>query len=213
MKTKHTKRSKTNTSTKPASAHPNHESRDLLNEAAEELFRLAHERLPDHVLQGALTGHEEDIRQDAILMALRWFLRAEGDSDHSRKPWCSPRAIAAALRFVKLDYVSALKRQAMTLQSMPTNPPITLHPVRLAPCDWPTPALQTMIQEAIKIALKDGRISHVNAGIALRVFVDLIPVRELAEQLKVHRSNIYQHLSRVRREIPDILSGIEVPLN
>ena len=62
---------------------------------AGELDTLARQRLPDRVLQGNLAGYEDEIRQDAILLALSWYLRNRADTQHRVKyPWHSARALA-----------------------------------------------------------------------------------------------------------------------
>lgn len=175
---------------------------------AEELIRLAKTRLPNHVLKGVITGYEEDIRQDAVLLALRWYLR------NNEPDWNAPRAIAAALKYIKGDLLKLRNRESQIMRCMKDQLPITLpHPTQLSPCDWSDAKLKAMIHDAVSLAVKSDRISHACASISLRIYVDEISVKDLATQLNVHRSAIYQHLKRVRREIPDIIDDIEVPLH
>jgi DNA-directed RNA polymerase specialized sigma24 family protein len=186
-----------------------------LNLVAGELVGLARKRLPDRVLGGILIGLEDEIRQDAILLALGWYIRQGTKSPVRPKyPWLAPRAIAAALKIQKRDYLKQRKRELNAMKSIAEDKATTvIHPALRHARDWPSPAMRTMVGEAIRVALKSGRISHANASIALEVFANQTPVRTMAERLKVHRSSIHQHLSRVRREIPDIIDGIEVPLH
>ncbi len=69
-----------------------------------------------------------------------------------------------------------------------------------------------MMREAIRIALRRGQITHANAAIALGVIIGGVSVSEVAARLGTNRSNIYQHLSRVRRKTAEILDRMEVPL-
>ena len=46
-----------------------------LNQLGIELDTLARRSLRDGVLRGILKGHEEEVRQEAILLALEWFFR------------------------------------------------------------------------------------------------------------------------------------------
>jgi predicted DNA-binding protein YlxM (UPF0122 family) len=70
-----------------------------------------------------------------------------------------------------------------------------------------------MLREAIKQAIKRNRISPANAAIASGIIFDGISVKDMALRLGVHRSAIYQHMNRVRREIPDIIDTLEVPMD
>ena len=215
MKAQHTKTSKPHTSYQHRASAKDADCEEELNLVAGELVELARKRLPDRVLGGVLTGLEADIRQDGILLALSWYIRQRGESPFPPKhPWLAPRAIAAALRIQKKSYSELRKKELKVMQAIARDKAnIQDHPALLRVCDWPTPTMRSMIHNAIGIALRNSRISHANASIALEVYVSQTPVKQLAKRLKVSRSNIYQHLSRVRREIPDIIDGIEVPLH
>lgn len=186
-----------------------------LDQIAEELEKLARRRLPDRVLQGVLAGYEEDIRQDAILMALGWYLRKDiSAATNPGRVWHGPRAIAGALRIIKRDCVKALKGEAEARRAMlPQVTTTTCHPVMIRGCDWPTSTMRRLTKMAIRIAHRTGRITSLNAAIAIEVFVNGIQVIEMAKRFNVHRSNIYQHLSRVRRHIPEIINELEVSLH
>lgn len=185
-----------------------------LDQITEELEGLARRRLPEKVLQGVLTGYEEDIRQDAILLSLGWYLRKDisGPKNPSRV-WNAPRAIAGALRIIKRDYVKDLKGEAEARHAtLPHLTTTTCHPVMIRGCDWPTSTMRRLTKEAIRIAHRTGKISSLNAAIAIEVLVDGVRAAEIAARCDVNRSNIYQHLSRVRRHLPDIIDCLEVSL-
>lgn len=188
---------------------------DHLDRVAEELLQLAKKRLPNNVLQGDLTGLEEDIRQDAVILCLSWYLRQNREFPQVLNYlWLPPRAIAAALKIQKRDYLKSISRRLETLQQMSNKPEVILdHPTRLRTCDWSSFTMQTVLRKAIRIALKDERISLANAAIGLELLVNGVTAKQLAKRRHVSSSAIYQHLSRVRREIPDIINGIEVPLH
>jgi hypothetical protein len=191
----------------------NRESKDKLNIIAEELVTLARSRLPNHVLRGALSGREDDIRQEAILLAYSWYLRQEKPPDPSAVlEWHAPRAIAAALRIQKLESLRQITRENLKLQAYEEGHATTkLHPTLVHSSEWSASVKRLLLRRAIKQALQCGRISHANAGVTLRVLVVQVAVKTLADQLKVHRSTIYQHMTRVRRVLPDIMVDIEVP--
>lgn len=186
-----------------------------LDQVAEELVQLAIKRLPNGVLQGNLRGLEEDIRQDAILLSLSWYMRQDKNSlKPSAYPWLAPRAIAAALRIQKQAYSKHRKRELQAMQSISEVGVETQnHPTLVSMSNWPSPVMRSVIEEAIRVAANNKRISLLNASIALEIFVNLTPVSHLAKTLKIHRSSIYQHLSRVRREIPTIIDSIEIQLH
>ncbi len=208
MQRKYTKKPLSRVSNKEINLSRSKKSNEDLDCVAEELIRLAKSRLPNHILKGVLAGYEEDIRQDAVLLALRWYLR------NDEPDWNIPRAIAAALKYIKGDLLKLRNRESKTMRRMKDDLPTALsHPTQLCSSDWSDAQLKTMIQKAVRLAVKSGRISHACASISLRIYVDEISVKDLAKQLNVHRSAIYQHLKRVRREIPDIVDGIEVPLH
>jgi hypothetical protein len=214
MKTQHNKRRKTRSSSKSnKSAHEN-DCFENVNQAAEELDILARRRLPDRVLQGGLTGCEDDVRQEAILLALSWFLRNEAAPDvDPGLPWHAPRAIAGALRIIKRNYLKNLKSNAETLQQIRLHENrMILHPVMIPTRDWPTCTMKRMIKKAIRIARNSYKISASNAAIAQEVLVQGIPVTALAEQLGVSRSAVNQQLSRAKRHLPTILQHLEVAL-
>ena len=188
-------------------------SDDTLEQIAEELTDRARQRLPDGVLQGILRGSEEDIRQEAILLALRWYLR--DDCENRDKPveaWHAARAIAGALRIIKRDAIKDLLDEADKRHRIDPMPTRICHPVMVRACDWPTPVMRDFCHQAIRIAVRDRRISPLNAAVAEAVYVDGIQVLDLAARRKVHRSSIYQHLSRAQRHLRDVIESMEVPL-
>jgi AcrR family transcriptional regulator len=186
---------------------------DTLDQIAEELTEMAQRRLPDGALQGILRGCEEDIRQEAILLALTWYLR--GASENRDKPveaWHAPRAIAGALRIIKRDTIKDLLDETEKRHRIDPMTTTICHPVMVRACDWPTPVMRNLCHQAIRIALRDRRISPLNAAVAEAVYVNGIQVIDLAARRNVHRSSIYQHLSRVQRHLRDVIESMEVTL-
>lgn len=181
-----------------------------LNLVAEELDALARRRLPDHILGGDLTGKEADIRQDAVLMAYHWYL-CHKDHPTGKDGWNADRAISATLKIQKRDALKESEGQHEAISALAeSNACSTPHATQLGKQDWPLTMLQILVSKAIRQALRNGAISQTNAAIAMRVLVDQLSVAELARQLGVHRSNIYQHINRVRKHLPDIIDGIEI---
>lgn len=185
-----------------------------IERTAKELDTLARQRLPDGVFQGDLTGCEAEIRQDSILLALSWYLRCLKDPVYQAKyPWIPARALAKALRVQKRDRLKALDKNRKCSSGVPLAAEATsLHPAMVRPSDWSASTMQRVVEEAILTALRRNQISHVNALIAIEVFVAGASANEIAEQLGMHRSNVYQHLHRTRRITAEIIERIEVPL-
>ena len=125
-----------------------------------------------------------------------------------------PRAIAGALKIIKRDYIKALKGEEEALHAMlPHVTATTCHPIMIRGRDWSTSTMRHLAKKAIRIALRTGKISSLNAAIAMEVLVDGVPVTEIATRCHVHRSNIYQHLTRARQHIPGIIDRLEVSLH
>jgi DNA-binding CsgD family transcriptional regulator len=186
-----------------------------IDDMADQLVELSQKLLPNGALQGVIQGLEKDIRQDAVMMALGWYLRdvvRDGSMEHCC-PWHAPRAIAGALRIAKRDTIKAVKGHLEALEGMPIEDRRSpVHPAHALTRDWPTDVLRGLTHTAIRIALRTGQITAANAAVAQEILVDGTTVMEVAVRLGVHRSTIYQHLSRVRRKIPAIIETIEVPL-
>jgi hypothetical protein len=214
MKKHNTKPSKS----KPSNNHGKPISDSLIDpdieRIAENLDTLARQRLPDGVFQGDLAGCEAEIRQDSILLALSWYLRCLKDEAYQAKyPWIPARALAKALRVQKRDRLKALDRNRERSHGMPSaDEPTSLHPAMLRPSDWSASTIECVVLEAIMTALRRGQISSVNALIAMEVFVSGVSASEVAKRLRMHRSNVYQHLQRTRRITSEIIEQIEVPL-
>lgn len=188
-----------------------------LNRVATELNLLARTFLRDGVLGGILVCLEDDIRQDAILLALKWFMKgnfspaAEGECPPM--PWHSARAMAAALKFTKLRYSKRLhkeaERKAGVDQDCDEGCP---HYFDLKPNEWPEATVRELIRQAIHSVVRSGRVSQTNGCIALLVFHDGESVIQIAKRRGVHRTAINQRLVRVRRELKSIVGTIEMPI-
>ena len=186
---------------------------DTLEQIARELTDQARRRLPDGVLQGILHGHEEDIRQKAILLALTWYLRGDsGKPDKLIEAWHAARAIAGALRIIKRDTIKDLLDEVKKRHGTVPAPITTCHPVMVRACDWPTPVMRDLCRHAILLALRDSKISPLNAAVAEAVHLNGINVIDLAKSRGVSRGSIYQQLSRVQRHLRPVIDSIEVPL-
>lgn len=188
-----------------------------LNHLANEMHALAHKFLRDGVLQGTLSGQEGEIRNDAVLLALEWFVKSSNPMDMKasgapRQPWHLPRALAAALKVVKLRHARLLTNAMLDTEPLnEMNGGSTPHYSDIAQQDWPEAVKQEVLRRGINAAVVSGRITHANACIARLVFIKYMPVSHVAERRNVDRSAIYQHLWRVRDAMPEILETVEVP--
>jgi len=210
MKTHHTKN-------KPKSKK--HTKQNLnagtdIDDLADQLVELSQKLLHTGALPRVIKGHEDDIRQEAILMALSWYLRdTRNPPGKTTHPWNAPKALAGAMRIAKRDHFKWVKTEMDKVEGAALqNNTAMLHPSMVSFSEWPLDTIQWLTFTAIRIALKSGKISHANAAVAQEVLVDGAHVIDVAKRLGTHRSNIYQHLTRVRRYLPEIIDSIEVPL-
>ena len=189
-----------------------------LDDLADELDALARKSLRDGVLKGTLSGQESEIRNEAVILALQWFVRNTDPAmpTNIEKPvpiWCAPRDLAHALKIVKMRLARSLTKG--TLETVPineTNGGSTPHPSDLTPNEWPAAIAQEVLCRGISLAAKSGLISHANACIARLVFLDDMPISQVAIRRGVHRSAVSQQIWKVKRVLPEILETIEVPL-
>ena len=185
-----------------------------LEQVALDLNRLANKRLPNRVLQGILKGYEDEIRQDAVILALQWFLRGESGVSERAHDWIPAKAIASTLQIAKRDYLKALKGEAERNEKIEEHiERVIWHPSQIATQDLPIAILRELAARSIREAHKSGQISEANAAVAMAVFVDLIPVQKLARCLGVHRSAIYQQLYRVKRHLPKYISQMDIQMS
>jgi DNA-directed RNA polymerase specialized sigma24 family protein len=179
-----------------------------LEAVAEELVELARARLPDHVMKGALIGCEDDIRQEAVLLALKWYIRQKvGETAHERTCWNAAKAICAALRYCKLN---AIKRHEKEQQARRLFGAIHSQSMDHGSTsgEWSPAEIRELVEQSIQQALKDGLITHLNASIAIQIYVDGVTVKDLAHYLSRTTGAIHQHLTRVRQAIPEIIHSI-----
>lgn len=174
---------------------------------ASHLDLLAKDKLPDGCLNGVLRGQEPEIRQDGILLALRWFGECTNKDE-----WYPAASIAHALRFIKLRYARRLSKQPQHIQLdeeiMPDS--LILVTTDTDPMSGRPHAAQMAIQ-AIHKATKHGRISTSNAAIVLMVLQDGQTVGTIAKKLKLTSGAIHHHIGRVRAALPSIVANIEEP--
>lgn len=179
---------------------------------ANELSSLASAKLPSGVIQGNLSGSEEDIRQDAVLLALCWYSRHKKDevNGNTKEPWNAPQKLAIALNFVKLRYGTRLKKSPKTVSENDLPESILHQQIDASRFDWTTDRMRTAVAKGLNIARSSGNISDLNATVARMVLIRGLKVTEAAESLGITRGAVYQHLDRVKRALRPIIDQIEV---
>ncbi|MCP5543860.1 MAG: hypothetical protein H7A49_08130 [Akkermansiaceae bacterium] len=186
-----------------------------LNQLAQQLNEIARFRLRDGVLNGVLGGREAEIRQDAILMVLDWYLRRasrSSDVEETASSWASERLLAKALAFVKKQHARQLTNEAdRHVEAAEWNMGSCFHHYCKGMHDWPEESKHEMLRQAIHTAVHTKLISHSNASIALLVLRAGEPVPMVAERLGVKRGAIYQRLHRVREKIAPIIANLDPP--
>lgn len=196
------------------------EKHTQLDRLAEQIDTLARASLRDGVLGGILLGHEDEIRQDAILLALDWIMRGdrEGAESHApekkkaKGPWNLSQIVANALRICKLRTIRHLSTEEgrnVTLDE--SNGGFGLHHTNLAPWEWSFAIRREMALSALQIAVRSGRLSPSNACVARLILDGSMSVEDVARRLKVTGNAIYQRLKPIRRILAVVVAEIEVP--
>lgn len=185
-----------------------------LNQIANQLDELARRKLRDGCLGGLLRGYEPDIRQESILLALDWFVRGHGQESRGKgegTEWHAPKNLSMAMKFTRLRFIESLGKQPTgNRPASEAELGLIKHPTDEIEHEWPEHRARALVQQGIVQALSRGQISHSNAVVARLVLCKGEPAAAIAKRLGVHRSAIYQHLSKVRKTIAPILPTIEV---
>jgi len=203
MKTKHKKHNNCNSNTNSSKKEKELDFESL----ASQLDQLAQGKLPDGCLDDVLRAQEPEIRQDAILLALRWYGKCTNKDE-----WVPAASIAHALRFIKFRYARRLSKRPEHVQldeelapasSVLANP--DTHPLSGRPH-----ATQMAIL-AIHQATQRGSISTSNAAVVLMILQDGHAVSTIAQRLKLTNGGIRYHINQVRAALPAIVANIEEP--
>lgn len=173
---------------------------------ASELNNIAKVKLPDGCLDGVLRGEEPEIRQDAMLLALRWYAQTT-----KKEEWHAARSLSYALRYIKLRYARRLSMQPEYVQLLEEVIPASLVvDPQNEPLSSRSNATQMAIQ-AIHQATHQGHITLSNAAIVLMVLESGQPVSDIARRLQMTVGAIYYHITQVRNSLPSTIETIEEP--
>lgn len=174
-------------------------------------------RLPDGVMGGVLRNHEAEIRQEAILIQLKWFLKNHGGFggvQNQRNPhfdWNFPKAAAYALRYAKLRHIARLDAECGKQEPLTeANGGAYQHGVDMPLWKLPKAIRCAMALRGIRHAADRSLISAGNAEVARLVLEEGMSVARVAARRGVTRGAIYQQLSRLRVVMPAIMAEIEV---
>jgi len=177
-------------------------------------------RLPDGVLGGVLRHHEAEIRQDAVLIQLRWYLEyhrglAAGGVRQRRNrrcPWNFPKSAAYALKYAKLRHIDRLATESGNNEPLTeANGGVCQHAVDLPLWRLPKAVRQVMAICGIRLAADRRLISAGNADVARLVLEEGMPIARVAARHGVTRGAIYQQLRRVGAVVSAVIAEIEVP--
>jgi hypothetical protein len=179
---------------------------------ANKLSSLAMLKLRSGVMKDHLAGAEDDIRQDAVLLALCWYSRHKKDevNGNTEEPWNAPQKLAIAFNFVKLRYGTRLKKSPKTVSENDLPESILHQQVDTSRFDWTTDRMRTAVAKGLNIARSSGNISDLNATVARMVLIHGLKVTEAAESLGITRGAVYQHIDRVKLALRPIIDQIEV---
>ncbi len=185
-----------------------------LEQVANQLDDLASRKLRDGRLNGKLCGYEADLRQESILLALEWYVRnhPQDSMNDGGTEWNAPKELAIAMKYARLRLIEKLNKQPQG-DSPPSEADfgVVKHLSDEHEHEWPEHRARGVVSESISQALKGGLISPRNALVARMVICKGEEAIVVAKQLGVHRSAIYQHISKVKRVIAPLVKDIEVP--
>jgi predicted RNA polymerase sigma factor len=171
-----------------------------LDAVTAELDELAKSKLRDGCLEGILHGYEPEIRQQAILITVGWWIEHQlgkpGD-------WIPKQSISYALRYSKLRQIELLERRNEHPYNELKDTRLCEHPQRLQPHDYPEHTLLRMLDELITKCLLDGSISKSNSAIARMSYMNGMTISEISRAMRISTSAVNQQLCRVRRIICD----------
>ena len=83
-------------------------------------------------------------------------------------------------------------------------------PISLDTCDWPLSARVSVVLRAADEAVREGKISVMNAGILTMAVSDGLCAAEISDRLGISTNAVYQQLQRVKRELPVFVSKQEL---
>lgn len=208
MKIHHPKKSKSTTSKLNRHAVGKHIQDHDLERIAEELLALARLQLPDRVMRGILQGCEDDVRQEAVLLALKWYIKHQAKNQDSEiTGWNAAQAICMALKYRKLDMIKMIAKEQQARRSLASMQGYS-QAVEWPTDKWSPTEIRQILEKSIQQALKSGLISHANASIAILFYVEGVSVKDLATNLNRTKGAIHQQLNRVKMAIPGIIQSM-----
>ena len=83
-------------------------------------------------------------------------------------------------------------------------------PISLDTCDWPISAKVSVVLRAAHNALRERKISGMNADILTMSVSDGLCAAEIADKLGITTNAVYQQLQRVKRELPVFINKQEL---
>jgi len=185
---------------------------------ADELDAICREKLPDGVIRsGSLAGREAEIRQEALIMCLSGFLdgrpgyrSARARNDHEVMHIELIKCASSAMRICKMRLARHLSDSDAKLLPLNGNDAEACEiPFRLDTYDWPLSARVSVVLRAADEAVREGKISVMNAGILTMAVGDGLCALEISDRLGISTNAVYQQLQRVKRELPVFISKQE----
>ena len=175
------------------------------------IYEATRTRLPDEI---------SEIRQEAVLIQLKWYLKQHGGSvaggarkrQKRHRCWNFSSAAAHALKYAKLRYITRLATESRNHEPLTNaNGGVCLHAVDQSLWSLPKAVRRAMALCGIRRAADRGLISVGNANVAKLVLEDQMSIKQVADQLGVTPGAIYQQLLRVGEVLPAVMEEIEVP--
>jgi hypothetical protein len=192
---------------------------DELDQIAAELDMICRRRLRDGEIQkGILAGMEPAIRQQTLIKAIGGFLEKNPDYIKARRSGnevgvqaAMKKCVAIAMRYCKAQIKKELtQHECRNTELTEYNGGSCMHPSLITPSDWPADVKGRMVMISVNRAVRAGRLSAANAGIAEMVCVRGLRACEIALLLGVEPPAVSQQLRRVKKVLPEVMERVEV---
>lgn len=190
-----------------------------LEQVAAELNEICKDRLCDgRIPGGILAGREPEIRQDALSRLLGGFLLGSNQYQLAVSSRC-PRRIqeamnrcaAIAMSYAKRDMNRGLANQHhREAELQERDGGACHHPSGDDPAVWSVGAKVELLRRCLAHAVQTGRLTPLNASLALRVCDRGVPVQQVAQEAGISPNAVYQHLWKVREVVSDLKDKIDL---
>ena len=199
------------------------ENRAANDQLAVQLDMIFKERLPDNHYDGILIGREEEVRQEAYLLAASKYLAgnpeliaATAARNHLGIDSQIRRSVGGSIKSAAQTLKKRIKRH-WQLHSYGENidghpQAVCTHPAcHTSLWDLPYSAQRQMVFAALRAAIRKKLLHARNARILIDMINEGLTQSEIARRLGISRAAIHQRLEPVRKYVKDHIETQEFP--